>query len=62
MLWLTMEDNLENKMFYKWKSPRKRVFTENVEANKKETVKKPLANVQDEEIVNDFFVASTNDD
>ena len=43
-------------MLYKPKSPRKRVFTENVEANKKEAEKKPPANVQEEENVNDFLL------
>ena len=40
-LWLTSQDNRENKMLYKRKSPRKRSFTENVEVSKKETGKKP---------------------
>ena len=47
-LWLTIQDNRENKVLYKRKSPRKRVFTENVEANKKEAGKKPQENVQEE--------------
>ena len=36
-------------MIYKRKSPRKSVSTENVEASKKETGKKPRENVQEEE-------------
>ena len=43
-LWLTIQDNRENKRLYKRKSPRKNVFTENVEANKKEAGKKPREN------------------
>ena len=35
MLWLTTQDNRENKVLYKQKSPRQRVFTEYVEENKK---------------------------
>ena len=35
-LLLTIQDNRENKVLYKRKSPRKRAFLENVEANKKE--------------------------
>ena len=43
------------------RNPPERVFTENVEANKKEAGKKPLENVQKEENVT-IFCASTNDD
>ena len=37
---MTIQDNRENKMLYKQKFHRKRVFTENAEANKKEAGKK----------------------
>ena len=43
-------------MLYKRKSPRKRVFTENVEANQKEAGKKPRENVQEEENNNNFLL------
>ena len=55
-LWLTIQDNTENEVLYKQKSPRKGVFSENVEANKKEEGKKPKENVQEEENVNDFLL------
>ena len=55
-LWLTIQDNRENKVLYKRKSPRKRVFTENVEANKKEAGKKPRENVQEEKNANNFLL------
>ena len=55
-LWLTIQDNRENKMLYKRKSPRKRSFTENVEASKKEAGKKLLENIQEEGNVNDFLL------
>ena len=43
-------------MLYKRKSLRKRVFTENVEANKKDAGKKPRENVQEEEKSNKFLL------
>ena len=43
-LWLTTQDNRENKITYKWKSPRKRVYTENLEANQKDADEKPREN------------------
>ena len=43
-------------MLYKRKSPRKRVFLENVEANKKEAGKKPRENVQEEKNANNFLL------
>ena len=53
---MIIQDNRENKILYKRKSPRKRVLTENAEANKKEAGKKPLENVQEEENINDFLL------
>ena len=53
---MTIQDNIENKIVYKHKYPRKKVVTENVEANKKEARKKPLENIQEEENVNYFLL------
>ena len=55
-LWLTIQDNRENKVLYKRKFSRKIVFTENVEANKKEAGERPRENVQEEKNVNNFLL------
>ena len=54
-LWLTTQDNRENKINYKRKSPRKWVYTENLEANQKEAEGRPRENIQKEN-VNEFLL------
>ena len=54
-LWLTTQDNRENKITYKRKSPGKWVYTENLEANQKEAEGKPRENIQKEN-VNEFLL------